>query len=248
VRLNPARRLASPRRGRGQALVEFALVFPLFLLVLMSIIVFGLYVFYNQQLENAAREAARYAATHSASAQCPTVSRVDPVQSLRYDSYTRNCDAPEDGWPKLTSAARNNVWGMPPGAVGLSACWSGLIDGSIPPNVDALPGPGATFAECTIARINPRTNPDDISCPPPLTIPPTADYKADGDDKASSTAAFRSAATPAPGQTPQPQQQFAATVTVFTCYVWTPPMAGFLFIPSQITLRAVITESLQRQQ
>jgi hypothetical protein len=248
MRLTAARRLTRSRRLRGQALVEFALVFPLFLLVLMSIIVFGLYVFYNQQLENAAREAARYAATHSASAQCPTVSRVDPVQSLRYDSYTRNCDAPEDGWPKLTGVARGNVWGMPSSAVGLSACWSGLIDGSIPANVDALPGPGATFAECTINRINPRTNPDAIPCPPPPTIGPSADYKADGDDKASSTAAFRSTATPPPGQTPQPQQQFASTVTVFTCSVWTPPLSGFLFIPSQITLRAVISESLQRQQ
>ena len=67
-----------PRR-RGQALVEFALVFPLFLLVLFSIIAFGLYVFYNQQLANAAREAARYAAVHSSTAQCPTVSRLDPA-------------------------------------------------------------------------------------------------------------------------------------------------------------------------
>ena len=49
--------------ARGQALVEFALVFPLFLMVLFSIISFGLYIFYNQQLANAAREAARYAVT-----------------------------------------------------------------------------------------------------------------------------------------------------------------------------------------
>jgi hypothetical protein len=57
-----------------------------------------------------------------------------------------------------------------------------------------------------------------------------------------------STATPAPGQSPEPEQQFASPVTVFTCYVWTPPLSGFLFIPSQITLRAVISESLQRQQ
>ncbi|MBA2380758.1 MAG: pilus assembly protein [Chloroflexi bacterium] len=236
------------RSKRGQALVEFALVAPLFLLVLMSIIVFGLYVFYNQQLESAAREAARYAATHSASAQCPTVSRVDPVQSLRYDSYTRNCDAPEDGWPKMTATARRNIWGMPSSAVGLAACWSGLIDSSSPANADALPGPGATFADCTMNRVNPRTSSDSIPCPPPSTIGPSSPYKADGDDKASSTAAFRTSATPAPGQTAAPQQQYATTVTVFACYEWTPPMSGFLFIPARITLRAVVTEAMQRQQ
>jgi hypothetical protein len=236
------------RTARGQALVEFALVFPMFMLVLLSIIVFGLYVFYNQQLENSAREAARYAATHSASAQCPTVSRVDPVLSIQYDTYTRNCDAPEDGWPKLTGIARSNIWGMPAGEVGLSACWSGLIDTSTPPNADSLPGPGSTYAECTINRVNPRTEPDSIPCPPPATILPSAPYKADGDDKASSTAAYRPSATPAPGQTPFPQQQYPTTVTVYACYVWTPPMSGFLFIPQQITLRAVVTEAMQRQQ
>jgi TadE-like protein len=228
--------------------MEFALVFPLFLLVLLSIVVLGIYVFYNQQLENAAREAARYAATHSASAQCPTVSRVDPVQSMRYDTYTRNCDAPEDGWPKLTGVARANVWGMPANAVRLSACWSGLIDTSTPPNADALPAPGNTFADCTINRVNPRTNPNGIPCPPPATIGPTADFKADGDDKASSMAAFRPTGTPPPGVTPGPQLQFPSTVTVYTCYVWTPPLSGFIFIPSQITIRAVVTEAMQRQQ
>lgn len=236
------------RARRGQALVEFALVFPLFFLVLMSIVVFGMYVFYNQQLENAAREAARYAATHSASAQCPTVSRVDPVLSMQYDSYTRNCDAPEDGWPKMTRVARSAVWGMPNGQVHLSACWSGLIDSSVPPNADALPGPGTSFAECTINRVNPRRTPDSIPCPPPATLWPSAPYKADGDDKASSTAAFRPGATPAPSATPAPQQQYPTTVTVYTCFVWTPPLSGFLIIPQQITLRAVVTEAIQRQQ
>ena len=62
------------RRKRGQALTEFALVAPIFFLMILSIIVLGLWVFYNLQLENAAREAARYAAVHSTSAQCPTVS------------------------------------------------------------------------------------------------------------------------------------------------------------------------------
>src|SRR4051794_16158867 len=101
-----------PRRRSGQALVEFALVFPLFLLVLFSVISFGMYIFYNQQLTNAAREGARYAVVHSSTAVCPTVSRLDPPQTLRpsNDTYSR-CDAPEARWPKMTAAARSKVWG-----------------------------------------------------------------------------------------------------------------------------------------
>ena len=49
---------------RGQATVEFALVLPILLLLIGGIINFG-WVFGNQLLtQNAAREAARYAAIH----------------------------------------------------------------------------------------------------------------------------------------------------------------------------------------
>lgn len=46
-------------RSRGQALVEFALVVPIFLLVLMGIFDLGRAVYYSSTLSNAAREAAR---------------------------------------------------------------------------------------------------------------------------------------------------------------------------------------------
>jgi len=56
------------RDNRGQAMVEFALVLPLFLLLVCGIIEFG--VLYNAQLtlEQDAREGARYAAVHAAEA------------------------------------------------------------------------------------------------------------------------------------------------------------------------------------
>lgn len=50
--------------GSGQALVEFALVAPLFFLLIFAIIDFGRYVYYVQILNNAAREGARYAIVH----------------------------------------------------------------------------------------------------------------------------------------------------------------------------------------
>jgi hypothetical protein len=220
------------RRPRGQALMEFALVFPLFMLILLTVVVFGLYIFYNQQLENAAREAARYAAVHSTSAQCPTVSRLDPTGPNMANSYFR-CDAPEDGWPRMTDAGRSKVWGMSASSVSIDACWSGYVDPL--GNADALPASPNTMTNCTINRIDPKTDANDLACPAATTISGTSSSKADGDDKASSLAYANSNAYP-------------TTVTVYACYRWTPPLSGFLFIPSTITLRAVITESMQRQQ
>ena len=60
--------------SRGHTLVEFALIAPMLILMLMGIVTLGTGVFYQQQLTNAAREAARYAAIHSATSQCPTTS------------------------------------------------------------------------------------------------------------------------------------------------------------------------------
>lgn len=59
-------------RRRGQALVEFAIVFPIFLLMLLSTIEFGRYVYTVQVLNNAAREGARYAIVHGAQSLSPT--------------------------------------------------------------------------------------------------------------------------------------------------------------------------------
>ena len=93
---------------RGQSLVEFALVLPLFVVVLSGIISLGIGVFYQQQLTNAAREAARYAAIHSATSQCPTTSWRDPNLSRLPDDFDLNnyyaCDPPYLQWPEMTRA------------------------------------------------------------------------------------------------------------------------------------------------
>ena len=51
----------SARPARGQSLVEFALVLPIFAIMLFGIIDFGRYVFTANSLNNGAREAARFA-------------------------------------------------------------------------------------------------------------------------------------------------------------------------------------------
>ena len=52
------------KKEEGQAMVEFALVLPLLLVLLFGIIDFG-WLFYNKiDVNNASREGARYAAIH----------------------------------------------------------------------------------------------------------------------------------------------------------------------------------------
>lgn len=54
------------RKEDGQSMVEFALILPIFLLILCGIIDFG-WLFYNQlSLNNACREGARYAVVNTA--------------------------------------------------------------------------------------------------------------------------------------------------------------------------------------
>jgi len=67
------RRRGIRRAGsRAQALVEFALVAPLFFLLIFAVIDFGRYVYYVQILNNAAREGARYAIVHGSNSLNPT--------------------------------------------------------------------------------------------------------------------------------------------------------------------------------
>jgi hypothetical protein len=63
------------RRWLGQALPEFAIVAPMFFLLLFGIIEAGRFVYYYETLSNATREGARYAIVNGAGADevgCPT--------------------------------------------------------------------------------------------------------------------------------------------------------------------------------
>ncbi len=215
------RRRSTRDRGRGQALAEFALVFPIFAVVLFGIISLGLWVFYQQQLTSAAREAARYAAIHSSSAQCPTVSKIDPQAPPT--TYYR-CDRPEDGWPNMVRAGRSAIWGINPSSVSIVACWSGFRDVA---GNDAPPGaPGATYSPCTISGVVAEQSVGSIGCP--VTAAATSDTASD--------VSYGNGTT------------YGTRVTTYACFNWSPPMAGFLLIPSNVTIRAGLTEIVQRQQ
>jgi len=205
------------RRRIGQALTEFALVFPIFMLFLFGIIVWGLGIFYQQQVQNVAREGARYAAIHSSEAQCPTISNDDLAGPKPFSYYA--CDVPSAGWPLMTASARQSVWGIDPNQVKVSACWSSYQDGA--GNYDKPPSDSTgtyTFVRCTYARV--ENDPSSLTCPAATTT--AADDQ--GSDK--------------PGN----------QVTVYACFVWRPPMAGVLMIPSHVVMRAVVTEVVHHQQ
>jgi Flp pilus assembly protein TadG len=58
-------------RSRGQTLVEFALVFPIFMLVLFGIIDVGRFVYVSNSLNEASREGARYGSVEQWQYSCP---------------------------------------------------------------------------------------------------------------------------------------------------------------------------------
>lgn len=232
-------RLRRSTSSRGQSVVELALVLPLFLMVLIGIISLGIGVFYQQQVTNAAREAARYAAIHSATARCPVVGQWDPAV-LRPTTYDR-CDRPQEGWPDMTAAGRSAIFGLDAADVRLTPCWSGYVkNGNTPPNgIDYMP-PGdyvvvpltspvqvtdSTYTPCRIGGVDPAESAESLNCAGGLARSDTASSASEGQGRI-----------------------VANQVTVYACTVWSPPLAGFLLIPEQVTLRAVVTEPIERQQ
>lgn len=63
------------KKENGQAVVEFAIVLPILLLIVCAIIDFG-WIFYNQlNLENCAREGVRFGAVNAGNTQCITLTQ-----------------------------------------------------------------------------------------------------------------------------------------------------------------------------
>ena len=239
---------------RGQTLVELALVLPLFTMVFIGIIVLGVGVFYQQQVTNAAREAARFATIHSATdPDCPVVSNRDPDEAVRPDTYYR-CDTPQARWPDMTARARDSVFGLDRQALRVTACWSGYWtkdslgnwgdwdESAVQPTT---PPVANEFRSCTLPNVNPDTGATETVDPRTMTTVPSGaatqlgcpnplPLTTEDNDMASNWSASYGVA--------------ANQVTVYVCYVWHPPMAGFLLIPSEVILRGVVTEAMEYQQ
>ncbi|MGI6379396.1 MAG: TadE/TadG family type IV pilus assembly protein [Anaerolineae bacterium] len=111
------------RKERGQELVEFALILPLLLLLLVGIFEFGYVVFAQNTLSNAVREGARYGAVKPAETEKITERGKGLTSGLVEDAITWSVS-----------------WWDPPGCVveegdDLEKCWVSTYPGDWPPRV-----------------------------------------------------------------------------------------------------------------
>jgi Flp pilus assembly protein TadG len=100
--------------ARGQALVEFALVAPIFFFMLFALIDFGRYVYYVQILNNAAREGARYAIVHGSKGIPPS----GPAES--------GTTSPDPAGDNVRATVRNylvGVIGQTSPTLNINVCW-----------------------------------------------------------------------------------------------------------------------------
>ncbi len=107
------RRTRWQRMRRGQAMVEFAIVAPIFLLILFGIIDFGRYVYYVQVLNNAAREGTRYAIVHGANSLAKTGPPDDPSGAAVVDKV-RDYAIGVFGAEDAATLTITPTWGTPP--------------------------------------------------------------------------------------------------------------------------------------
>ena len=124
--------------SRGQAMVEFALIAPLFFFLLFAIIEGGRFVFYYEMLSSATREGARYAIIHGSNA-------ADGCPSGPMPGGAASCDP---SGAKVTEAVRKAALGLAGAGdfASLDVYWC--------PASGAKPCPGA---ELSNARGNPVT-------------------------------------------------------------------------------------------
>lgn len=100
------------RKGRGQALAEFALVAPLFFLLLFGIIEAGRFIFYYETLSNATREGARYAIVNGYRSFTPT----GPNDGTTFDTDDYSGE-------DVVQKVRDSAIGMVGSQVIVDRCW-----------------------------------------------------------------------------------------------------------------------------
>jgi hypothetical protein len=239
-----------------------ALILPLFVSVIFGIIVLGLAAFYQQQLQNAAREGARYASIHSATSQCPTVSTLTPdVSLLPAPNQYYACDPPATRWPLMLGAARDKIYGLDRASVRTTACWSGYWTKDTNGNwasydqvaVDPATHQQNEFRQCTVPVYGwtPSQNPDVDASTVHTINPRTALDTATGDPIRIDCARDFPLTTTSNDMSSAYAASNAANsnqVTVIACYQWVPPLAGFLLVPKKVLMQATISEVLQYQQ
>ena len=100
------------RRRKGQAIVEFALVAPLFFVLMFGLFEFGRAIYYTQIVNNAAREGARYAIVHGSNSLSPS----GPMVNGNYWDPTGQ---------DVVRAVDSFAVGLDPTSVSVMVCWNG---------------------------------------------------------------------------------------------------------------------------
>ena len=95
----------SRRREAGQSLVEFALIAPLLMLLVLATIDGARAVFAYNTIANAAREGARYGIVHGATSSTPVGPGVNETELVTHvEQFTRSFPAPDIAvtptWPQ----------------------------------------------------------------------------------------------------------------------------------------------------
>jgi hypothetical protein len=122
----PGIRLATRRRrSRGQSLAEFAIVFPILMLILGGIIQFGLIFWAQNTLTQVVRDAGRWAATQQVPG-CNTIGTLAATaDSIAKSSSLIGYTAGQWNNGTLQTYADNTpLPASPPSATGLEAVWS----------------------------------------------------------------------------------------------------------------------------
>lgn len=115
----PPKARSAGRRASGQGMVEFALVVPIFVVLLFGIVDFGRVIWARSSLENAAREGARFAIVHggTASQPCP----VGPT-ALIPPPASQSCPHPSPSKESIELAAK--AFAIAPGSgLTVTACY-----------------------------------------------------------------------------------------------------------------------------
>ena len=103
--------MSTRRNERGQSLVEFALILPILVLLLVGMFDLGHVVWTNDALSNAAREAARYAIVHGGSESTPCPVGPAPAE-LTVPAASADCPYPSPSVQSIKDRATKWLAGV----------------------------------------------------------------------------------------------------------------------------------------
>ena len=145
-------------RTRGQAMVEFALVIPVFILLMVALFDFGRVIWVNDTLASAAREAVRFAIVHGGSetTSCPVG---PPAVTAIIPAASQSCPYPSPSRQAIKDVA--NKWAAGTSAdVTVSVCYgvvttcSGDTDQAVTPAPTNARGTRVTVTVTSVVELS----------------------------------------------------------------------------------------------